>query len=100
SRNLLNTLEEKAGESTRTFHSIQLLTLASSQILLIFATRTHPALLNLIFYAVLLYLISDSILTMEKYLPILNEYHGTSPGENQAKTPREKVLLLRELKVI
>ncbi|CAL8109627.1 unnamed protein product [Orchesella dallaii] len=72
-------------------YSIQLVTFSSSQVLLVFVTRTHPSSLNLLLFASLLYLVSESFYSYDSYIPILEKY-------KKAQTPLERVQYLREMK--
>ena len=88
---LVDFLMMKFCEKNNQDHSIRLVTLASSHILLIFASRTHSSSINLLLFSLLIYLVSDSITRMNDHIPLLTKYRG-------AKEPTEKVKYLKEIK--
>lgn len=87
---------EVKDEDSFQLYSTRLITLASSQVILVFVTRTHSALINLILFGILLSLVSDSIHRMGEYLPVLIEFHSVDAKEKV----REKVSLLKELRAL
>lgn len=88
--NAYNETKESPSINTKDY-SIQLVTFSSSQVLLVFATRTHPSSLNLLLFASLLYLVSESFHSFDTYIPLLEKY-------KKSQTPLDKVHYLREMK--
>lgn len=73
--------------------TIRLVTLASSQVLLVFAPRSHPSSLNLTLFASLLYLVSASFHAYEEYIPLLEKYYSLPKSDGVGR-----VHLLKEMK--
>lgn len=88
--NMNNNADDTNASDTKDY-SIQLVTFSSSQVLLVFATRTHPSSLNLLLFALLLYLVSESFYSFDNYVPSLEKY-------KKASAPLERVQYLREMK--
>ena len=83
----------KSDTESNNDHSIRLVTLASSQVLLVFISRTHCASLNVVLFSALLYLVSESFYRSDEYLPLLQKY-------KKSKNPVERAQNYKILKAL